>query len=209
MSLKHTVISKDDCNGKKKHGKEERIVEVIKTRVKDLLLIKSDVRPDNRGYFFESWNRRDFENAGIEVDFCQDNISVSSGKWTLRGLHYQAGEYSQAKLVRCLQGELLDVAVDLRRDSETFGKWASVRLVGGDGQAFFVPRGFAHGFLTLSDDVIFSYKVDNFYNRPSERNILYSDPAIGIDWGLPDGVKPLLKPADEQAPLLKDAKDLF
>ena len=204
MGIKHTVISKEDWN-----GKEERIVEVIKTRVKDILLIKSDVRPDNRGYFFESWNRRDFEAAGIEVDFCQDNISVSSGKWTLRGLHYQAGEYSQAKLVRCLQGELLDVAVDLRRDSETFGKWASVRLVGGDGQAFFVPRGFAHGFLTLSDDVIFSYKVDNFYNRPSERNILYSDPAIGIDWGLPDGVKPLLKPADEQAPLLKDAKDLF
>ena len=184
-------------------------MEVIKTGIKDLLLVKADVHTDNRGYFFEAWNRNDFREAGIEVDFCQDNISVSSGKWTLRGLHYQAGEFSQAKLVRCLQGELLDVAVDLRRDSETFGKWASAKLKAGDGQAFFVPRGFAHGFLTISDEVIFSYKVDNVYNRPSERNIFYADPEIGIEWELPAGVKPLLKPADEQAPLFKDVTDLF
>lgn len=184
-------------------------MEVIKTDVKDLLLVEASVHTDNRGYFFESWNRDDFRKAGIDVDFCQDNISVSSGKWTLRGLHYQAGEWSQAKLVRCLRGELLDVAVDLRRESETFGKWASVKLTGGDGKAFFIPRGFAHGFLTLSDEVIFSYKVDNTYNRPSERNLFYADPEVGIDWGLPEGIKPLLKPADEQAPLLKDAKDLF
>ncbi len=184
-------------------------MEVIKTGIKDLLLVKASVHTDNRGYFFEAWNRNDFHEAGIEADFCQDNISVSVGKWTLRGLHYQAGEFSQAKLVRCLQGELLDVAVDLRRDSETFGKWASVKLKGGDGQAFFVPRGFAHGFLTLTDEVIFSYKVDNVYNRPSERNIFYADPQIGVDWGLPAGIKPLLKPADEQAPYLKDVTDLF
>lgn len=182
---------------------------MIKTEVRDLLLVKADVHTDNRGYFFESWNRADFKNAGINVDFCQDNVSVSMGKWTLRGLHYQAGEYSQAKLVRCLRGELIDVAVDLRRESDTFGKWASVKLSAGDGQAFMVPRGFAHGFLTLSDEVIFSYKVDNVYNRPSERNLFYADPAIGIEWGLPEGVKPLLKPADEQAPLLKDLTDLF
>ncbi len=182
---------------------------MIKTEVRDLLLVKADVHTDNRGYFFESWNRADFKNAGINVDFCQDNVSVSMGKWTLRGLHYQAGEYSQAKLVRCLRGELLDVAVDLRRESDTFGKWASVKLSAGDGQAFMVPRGFAHGFLTLSDEVIFSYKVDNVYNRPSERNLFYADPAIGIEWGLPEGVKPLLKPADEQAPRLKDLTDLF
>ncbi|MCR5829311.1 MAG: dTDP-4-dehydrorhamnose 3,5-epimerase [Lachnospiraceae bacterium] len=184
-------------------------MEAVKTNVKDLLLVKADVHVDNRGYFFESWNREDFKKAGITADFIQDNISVSSGKWTLRGLHYQAGEFSQAKLVRCLKGELIDVAVDLRRESETFGKWASVVLKEGDGQAFFVPRGFAHGFLTLSDEVIFSYKVDNTYNRASERNIFYGDPGIGIEWGLPEGVKPLLKPADEQAPMLKDVKDLF
>lgn len=184
-------------------------MEVIKTPVKDLLIVKADVHPDSRGYFFEAWNRADFKAAGIEVDFCQDNISVSSTKWTLRGLHYQAGEFSQAKLVRCIKGELLDVAVDLRRESPSFGKWDSIRLREGDGQAFFVPRGFAHGFLSLSDEVIFSYKVDNVYNRASERNLFYADPELGINWGLPEGVKPVLKPADESAPLFKDLADLF
>jgi len=184
-------------------------MEVIKTNIKDLLLVKADVHADNRGYFFEAWNEADFAGAGINAHFIQDNISVSLSKWTLRGLHYQAGESSQAKLVRCLKGELLDVAVDLRRSSETFGKWASVKLTGGDGMAFFVPRGFAHGFVTLSDEVIFSYKVDNIYDRPAERNIFYADKDIGVEWGIPEGIKPLLKPADEKAPLLRDVTDLF
>ena len=147
-------------------------------------IIEPTIINDGRGYFMESFNQSKFEaGTGLNVQFVQDNQSYST-KGVLRGLHYQTGNYAQAKLVRVLEGEVLDVAVDLRMESETYGTYIAVVLSAENSKQLFIPRGFAHGFLVLSDTAIFSYKCDNFYNKESEGGILYNDPAIGINWGM-------------------------
>lgn len=158
---------------------------IEKTPLQDCLLIKSRVFRDDRGSFFESYNHAAFQKAtGVEVNFVQDNQSVSK-KGALRGLHLQLGKMAQAKLVRVIQGEILDVVVDLRQDSSTFGKVFSVVLSGENNHQLFLPRGFAHGFVTLSETVIFSYKCDNYYDKASEAGIIYNDKTLNIDWKYP------------------------
>ena len=152
------------------------------TKLKGCFVIEPKVISDERGYFMESFNERTFQNGiNQQVHFVQDNQSFST-KGVLRGLHYQTGENAQAKLVRVLQGEVLDVAVDIRPESETYGQHVAILLSGENQTQFFVPRGFAHGFLVLSETATFFYKCDNFYNKESEGGILYNDPEINIDW---------------------------
>ena len=152
------------------------------TKLKGCFVIEPKVISDERGYFMESFNERTFQNGiNQQVHFVQDNQSFST-KGVLRGLHYQTGEHAQAKLVRVLQGEVLDVAVDIRPESKTYGQHVAILLSGENQTQFFVPRGFAHGFLVLSETATFFYKCDNFYNKESEGGILYNDPEINIDW---------------------------
>lgn len=159
---------------------------LIETKLKDCFIIEPNVFADDRGYFFESYNEEKFNKAlGQNINFVQDNESFSS-KGVLRGLHFQKGEFAQAKLVRVIKGEVLDVAVDLRPDSPSFGKYESVVLTGENKKQFFVPRGFAHGFVVLSDTAIFSYKCDNFYNKESEGGLIFNDKTLNIDWKLPE-----------------------
>jgi len=154
------------------------------TKLKGCFILELTVFEDNRGYFFESFNQTTFNNLiGQNVNFIQDNESFSS-KGVLRGLHYQMGEYAQAKLVRVIKGAVLDVAVDIRKDSSTFGEYISLELSEANKKQLFIPRGFAHGFIVLSDTAIFSYKCDNFYNKESEGGILYNDDSLKIDWKL-------------------------
>jgi dTDP-4-dehydrorhamnose 3,5-epimerase len=168
-------------------------------------VIQPKVIQDERGYFMESFNEQTFsEKTGLDVHFVQDNQSFSA-KGVLRGLHYQTGEYAQAKLVRVLKGEVLDVAVDIRPDSETYGQYDSIVLSGENQKQFFVPRGFAHGFLVLSDTAVFFYKCDNFYNRESEGGIIYNDPTIDIDWEFPLADL-LISEKDKHLPELNQAK---
>lgn len=160
-------------------------MEVIKTALADCFVIKPAVITDNRGYFCESYNEERFNQAsGLNVHFVQDNQSYSN-KGVLRGLHFQHGEHAQAKLVRVLKGEVLDVAVDLRKGSATYGKYHSVLLSEENKLQFFVPRGFAHGFVVLSEYAEFFYKCDNYYNKASEGGLHYADPTLNIDWELP------------------------
>ena len=161
---------------------------------------------DERGYFFETFNERSFNEAvGGDVHFVQDNQSYST-KGVLRGLHLQKGEHSQAKLVRVTKGEVLDVAVDLRKDSATYGRSYSVKLSAENNLQFFIPRGFAHGFLVLSDEAVFQYKCDNFYNKESEGGLHYADPALAIDWEM-DIDALLVSDKDKELPFLADAGD--
>ncbi|MDO4933515.1 MAG: dTDP-4-dehydrorhamnose 3,5-epimerase [Prevotella sp.] len=153
----------------------------IETAIKDVYVIEPRVFKDERGYFFESWKQSDFEQNIGKVNFIQDNESKSS-YGVLRGLHYQKGEYSQAKLVRVIKGRVLDVAVDLRKSSPTFGKHVAVELSEDNKRQFFIPRGFAHGFLVLSQEAVFTYKVDNLYSPQHEASILFNDPDLGIEW---------------------------
>lgn len=156
----------------------------INTFIEDCFIIEPEVFKDKRGYFLESYNQRRFNDlAGFEVNFIQDNESFSH-KGVLRGLHFQKGEYAQAKLVRVMKGLVLDAAVDLRQDSKTFGQYVSVELSEDNKRQLFVPRGFAHGFIILSETAIFSYKCDNFYNKSSEGGIKYNDASLNIDWQL-------------------------
>lgn len=177
----------------------------IETAIPDLYMITPQVFEDERGWFYESWSERAFLELGLSYTFLQDNQSFSKEKGTLRGLHFQKGEASQAKLVRCLRGAILDVAVDLRKNSKTFLKWVAVELSSENKMMLLVPRGFAHGFLTLSDDVEFAYKVDNFYNKEAEGVICFDDKEIGIDWGLSleEKAKLILSEKDKAAPSLR------
>lgn len=157
---------------------------VTKTKLEGCVIIEPKVFQDNRGYFFESFNQESFDKINnSKTLFVQDNESFSS-KGVLRGLHYQIGQYAQAKLVRVVKGEVLDVAVDIRLKSKTFGQYVSVVLSEKNKKQLFVPRGFAHGFVVLSETAIFSYKCDNYYNKQSERGIIYDDPRLNIDWML-------------------------
>lgn len=156
-------------------------MQYIKTSISGVYILEPKVFADKRGYFFEAWKQSDFEENIGKVEFIQDNESRSS-YGVLRGLHYQKGEWSQAKLVRVIKGRVLDVAVDLRKSSPTFGKYVAVELSEDNKRQLFIPRGFAHGFVVLSDDAIFTYKVDNVYAPHSEASIRWNDETIGIDW---------------------------
>lgn len=177
---------------------------VEKTILEGCYIIYDTFFGDSRGYFFESFNQRTFfEQTGLNISFVQDNQSGSQ-KGVLRGLHFQQGEFAQAKLVRVLKGRVLDVAVDLRKDSPTFGKHITVELSEDSHTQFYVPRGFAHGFVVLSEDAVFFYKCDNYYNKASEGGIIYNDPDLAIDWKL-DAQDLLLSEKDTRLPTLKEA----
>ncbi|SDE46878.1 dTDP-4-dehydrorhamnose 3,5-epimerase [Riemerella columbipharyngis] len=155
------------------------------TILKDCFIVEPTIFNDERGYFYEKYNQRKFEElSGLSGDFVQDNISKSS-YGVLRGLHLQKGEHAQAKLVSCLEGKVWDIAVDLREDSPSFGKWIGVELTEENKYQLYIPRGFAHGFAVLSETAIFSYKCDNYYNKESEGGIIWNDPDLAIDWKLP------------------------
>lgn len=178
-------------------------MKVIETPLKDCYIVEPTIIYDERGYFFEKYNEKLFEQlTGMNGHFVQDNISKSS-YGVLRGLHLQKGDHGQAKLVSCLEGKVLDVAVDLRRDSTTFGKWFSVELTAENRRQLYVPRGFGHGFSVLSETAVFSYKCDNFYHRESEGSVLWSDEDLAIDWQLPaDDV--ILSEKDKISPSFKE-----
>ncbi len=177
----------------------------IPTKLKGCFVIEPKIIKDERGYFMESYNEKTFQNGvGQEVHFVQDNQSFST-KGVLRGLHYQTGDNAQAKLVRVLQGEVLDVAVDIRPDSETFGQYESVLLSSENQTQFFVPRGFAHGFLVLSETATFFYKCDNLYNKDSEGGLIYNDETINIDWQFPTNDL-LISEKDLVQPKLENAR---
>ncbi|MBQ7723501.1 MAG: dTDP-4-dehydrorhamnose 3,5-epimerase, partial [Selenomonadaceae bacterium] len=157
-------------------------MQVTKTALDGVLILEPKVFGDARGWFMETWSAAKFEAAGLNFNFVQDNQSYSAHKGTLRGLHYQTAPFAQAKLVRCTRGKLLDVAVDIREGSETFAKWVAVELTAENKKQLLIPRGFAHGFLTLTDDVEIQYKADNFYAPNCDGNIRWDDAEIKIDW---------------------------
>ncbi len=169
-----------------------------------VLLVRPRRFADSRGWFSESWNRARFEAWGIVGDFCQDNHSLSRPTATLRGIHYQTPPFAQAKLVRCVRGRIWDVAVDLRQASPTFRQWVAAELSAENGDELFIPAGYGHGFVTMEPDCEVIYKVDAPYSPQSDGGILWSDPALGIDWPL-DGSAPQLSEKDEHLPLLADA----
>lgn len=178
-------------------------MEIIKTPIPDLVVIKNRVFPDSRGFFLESYNKQRLSENGINIDFCQDNLSKSS-YGVLRGLHYQLNPHSQSKLVSVIVGKVYDVAVDLRKGSPTFGKWHGIELSEENKLQFLIPQGFAHGFSVMSETAVFSYKCDNFYDPVLERGIIYNDIALNIDWKIPAdqaliSEKDLKHPAIDQA----------
>ena len=177
-------------------------MDFIPTKLDGVYIIEPKVFGDHRGFFMESWSKRAFEEAGLFYDFVQDNHSLSSVKGTLRGIHFQRGEYSQAKLVRCVRGAVLDVAVDLRPESPTYGQWTAVELSAENKRQFLIPRRFGHGFVTLTDEVEFLYKADNFYAPAYDGGILWNDPELGVDWGVET---PILSQKDAALPRWKDA----
>lgn len=173
----------------------------IHTAIEGVLIVEPEVHGDSRGFFMESWSRRDFEQAGLNYDFVQDNHSSSAVKGTLRGIHFQRGRWSQAKLVRCARGAVLDVAVDLRPESPTYKQWVAVELSAENKRQLLIPRRMGHGFVTLTGDVEFLYKADNFYAPEHEGGICWDDPELNIDWGVEN---PVLSEKDRNSPLLKD-----
>lgn len=179
----------------------------IKTDIDGVYIIEPKIWPDARGYFFESYNKKVFDEAGLTYDFVQDNQSKSS-YGTIRGLHFQKGEFSQAKLVRVIEGTVLDVAVDLRAGSKTFGKHVAVELSAENNRQLMIPRGFAHGFSVLSETAVFTYKCDNVYNKASEGGLIWNDKDIGIDWKIPAD-KVILSDKDKLHPSLKEFEPCF
>jgi len=177
----------------------------IRTRIPDVIIIEPKIHGDNRGYFIETFRQDKLDNfLGFKLNFCQDNESKSS-KGVLRGLHYQLAPAAQTKLVRVIQGRVLDVAVDIREGSSTFGQYISVELTQENKRQLLVPQGFAHGFLVLEDNTTFCYKVDNYYSPENDRGIAFNDPALNIDWGM-DFAELKLSEKDTQQPLFKDAE---
>jgi dTDP-4-dehydrorhamnose 3,5-epimerase len=178
-------------------------LEIQRLAIPDVVLLRPKLFGDHRGFFLESWNRKSFAAAGLDLDFVQDNHSRSARN-TLRGLHYQL-EQTQGKLVRVTSGAVFDVAVDLRRSSPTFGRWVGEELSEANNRILWVPPGFAHGFLVLSESADFQYKCTNYYAPAHERTLLWNDPALDIEWPLPAGVTPLLAAKDAAGALLGDA----
>ena len=181
-------------------------MKITKTKLDGVVIIEPDVFGDNRGFFMESWNKKKMEEAGLFYDFVQDNHSKSTVKGTLRGIHFQKGDKAQAKLVRCVKGAVLDAAVDLRKNSPTFKQWVGIELSAENKKQLLIPRGFGHGFVTLTDDVEFLYKADNYYAPEADAGIRWNDPDIGVEWGIEN---PILSEKDKKNPFLKDCKDLF
>lgn len=177
-------------------------MKITETSLKGLLIIEPRIFNDGRGYFFESYSKVKFADAGIDIDFVQDNQSFSH-KGAVRGLHAQSAPHAQAKLVRVIQGRVLDVAVDVRKNSPTYGQYETIELSAENQLQFLVPEGFLHGFATLEDNTIFAYKVNNYYSKDCEVGALWSDPILNINWGL-DRANILLSPKDEVLPLFKD-----
>lgn len=178
---------------------------IEKTKLDGCYIIHDTFHGDSRGYFFESFHKnRFYEQTGMSIDFVQDNQSKSQ-KGVLRGLHYQQGDYAQAKLVRVLQGKVLDIAVDIRKQSPTFGEHVAIELSEESRTQFFVPRGFAHGFVVLSETAVFFYKCDNFYHKESEGGIIYNDADLSIDWQFADA-EILLSEKDKLLPTLQEVK---
>lgn len=182
-------------------------MEIISTDIPGIVILEPRVFRDSRGYFLESWSQRDFDAAVRPVRFVQDNES-SSSYGVVRGLHFQKGAFSQSKLVRAVEGTVLDIAVDIRRGSPTFGRYVAVGLSAENHRQLFIPRGFAHGFSVLSERAVFQYKCDNYYAPQAESAIAWNDPALGIDWGLDPG-DIILSEKDSRHPLLADSPDLF
>ena len=182
-------------------------MEVIKTEIEGVVIIEPRIFHDERGYFYESFSQREFEEKVCKTVFVQDNQSKSS-YGVLRGLHFQKAPYSQSKLVRCIKGKVLDVAVDIRKGSPTFGKYVAVELSEDNHRQFFVPRGFAHGFAVLSDEAVFQYKCDNYYNKESEGSIAWNDESLSIDWKI-DMDKVVLSEKDKDSKPLAQADYLF
>ena len=175
----------------------------IETKLDGVYIIEPQVFGDQRGYFMETWSTRNFEEMGLHYDFVQDNQSFSSQKGILRGIHFQNDPMAQAKLVRVTKGAVLDVAVDLRKGSPTYRQWVAVELSAENKRMLMIPRGFGHGFKTLTDDVEFMYKVDNLYSKECDRGIRFNDPSIGVDWG--EVKEELLSQKDTTSPLLDDS----
>ena len=181
-------------------------MKIIDTKLPDVKVLEPDVFGDHRGWFMETWSQKKLEDLGQHFTFVQDNQSYTAKKGTLRGIHFQNGEWSQAKLVRVVAGAVLDVAVDLRKGSPTYLQWVGVELSADNKRQLLIPRGFGHGFVTLTDDVEFVYKVDNDYNKESDRSIRFYDPQIGVNCGVVD---PILSDKDKSAPFLKDSDCSF
>ena len=180
----------------------------IETKLKGCFIIEPKVFHDERGFFMESFNQHTFnQGIGAEVQFVQDNQSYSS-RGVLRGLHYQCGAHAQAKLVRVLEGEVLDVAVDLRPDSQTYGQSYTIVLTAENKKQLYIPRGFAHGFIVLSETATFFYKCDNFYNKESEGGVIYNDPSLKIDWGMPEE-ELIISEKDQVLPTLQNARKVW
>lgn len=177
-------------------------MKLTKTKLDGVVILEPDVFGDHRGFFMESWSKRKMEGFGLYYDFVQDNHSSSTAKGTLRGIHFQRGDKAQAKLVRCTSGTVLDVAVDLRPSSPTYKQWVAVELSGENKKQLLIPRGFGHGFVTLTDHVEFLYKADNYYAPEADGGIRWNDPELGIDWGV---AEPILSAKDSSSPFLKDA----
>lgn len=180
-------------------------MEIVKTSIEGLLIIKPDVFKDERGYFFESYNKEHFLKHGLDMTFVQDNES-KSGKGVLRGLHFQKPPYAQGKLVRVVKGSVLDVAVDIREGSPTYGKWEATVLSEENKEMFWIPEGFAHGFVTLEENTVFTYKCTNVYNKESEGSLRWNDPDINIDWNIDN---PILSEKDKISPLFKEFETPF
>ena len=179
----------------------------IETSIPGLLIVEPKVWKDDRGYFFESFNKKTFQEAGITADFVQDNQSLSN-RGTLRGLHGQADPFAQGKLVRVIQGRVIDIAVDIRKNSPTYGQYVSIELSAENFKMFWVPPGFLHGFATLEDNTIFAYKVTNLYDKASEIGVRWNDPDLNIEWGLQSD-EVILSDKDKVLPLFKDFTSPF
>ncbi len=177
---------------------------VVKTDIDGVYILEPKVFGDERGWFMESYSK--IKTPEIDCDFVQDNHSFSKEKGTLRGIHFQNGEHVQAKLVRCVKGAVLDVAVDFRKGSPTYKKWVAVELSAENKKQLFIPRGFGHAFVTLTDDVEFVYKADNYYNYESDRSVRFDDPDLAVDFGIEN---PIISDKDKNAPFLKDSDCSF
>ncbi|MEK3985230.1 dTDP-4-dehydrorhamnose 3,5-epimerase [Paenibacillus sp. FSL K6-3166] len=177
------------------------------TELEGVLIVEPAVFGDHRGWFMETFSEAKFQEQGLQLEFVQDNQSFSATKGTLRGLHYQINPKAQTKLVRCTKGAILDVALDIRRGSPSYGKWFGIELTADNKKQLLIPKGFAHGFMTLTDDVEVQYKCDELYAPECDGGILWNDPEIGIEW--PIDIEPVLSAKDERAPLLKNSSHNF
>lgn len=179
----------------------------VETKLQGVLVVEPELYGDHRGWFSETYNKQIFTENNIVIDFIQDNHSFSAEIGTLRGLHYQLNPVAQTKLIRCTQGSIFDVAVDIQKDSETYGEWFGIELSANNRKQLLVPKGFAHGFMTLTENVEVQYKVDEVYSPENDRGIVWNDPNIKIKWPL--NIKPILSLKDQNAPLLKEAENNF